>query len=58
MAELKTHSSALQAQWTTEKEGVQRVRAVREQIEQTRQAITEAERAYDLNKAAELNMGG
>ncbi|HMJ62037.1 MAG TPA: AAA family ATPase, partial [Bryobacteraceae bacterium] len=57
LAELKTHASALQAQWTTEKEGVQRVRAVREQIEQTRQAITEAERAYDLNKAAELKYG-
>jgi ATP-dependent Clp protease ATP-binding subunit ClpB len=57
LAELKTQSSALQAQWTTEKEGVQRVRAVREQIEQARQAITEAERAYDLNKAAELKYG-
>ena len=57
LAELKTQASALQAQWTTEKEGVQRVRALREQIEQTRQAITEAERAYDLNKAAELKYG-
>ncbi len=57
LAELKTQSSALQAQWTTEKEGVQRVRVLREQIEQVRQAITEAERAYDLNKAAELKYG-
>jgi ATP-dependent Clp protease ATP-binding subunit ClpB len=57
LAELKTQASALQAQWTTEKEGVQRVRAMREQIEQARQAITEAERAYDLNKAAELKYG-
>jgi ATP-dependent Clp protease ATP-binding subunit ClpB len=57
LAELKTQASALQAQWTTEKEGVQRLRALREQIEQTRQAITEAERAYDLNKAAELKYG-
>jgi ATP-dependent Clp protease ATP-binding subunit ClpB len=57
LAELKTQASALQAQWKTEKEGVQRVRALREQIEQARQAITEAERAYDLNKAAELKYG-
>ncbi|HEY3458358.1 MAG TPA: ATP-dependent chaperone ClpB [Bryobacteraceae bacterium] len=57
LAELKTQASALQAQWKTEKEGVQRVRAVREQIDQVRQAITEAERAYDLNKAAELKYG-
>ncbi len=57
LAELKTQASALQAQWTTEKEGVQRVRALREQIEQAKQAITEAERAYDLNKAAELKYG-
>ena len=34
LAELKTQSSALQAQWQTEKEAVQRVRALREQIEQ------------------------
>ena len=57
LAEFKTQASALQAQWKTEKEGVQRVRAVREQIEQVRQAIAEAERAYDLNKAAELKYG-
>ncbi len=57
LAELKTQSSALQAQWQTEKEGVQRVRALREQIEQIRVEIAQAERAYDLNKAAELKYG-
>ncbi len=34
LAELKTSSAALQAQWQTEKESVQRVRALREQIDQ------------------------
>ena len=57
LAELKTESSALQAQWQTEKEGVQRVRALREQIERIRVEIAQAERAYDLNKAAELKYG-
>ncbi len=57
LAELKTQSSALQAQWQTEKEGVQRVRALREQIDGVKVEIGQAERAYDLNKAAELKYG-
>jgi ATP-dependent Clp protease ATP-binding subunit ClpB len=57
LAELKTQSAALQAQWKTEKEGVQRVRTLREQIEQVKVEIGQAERAYDLNKAAELKYG-
>ncbi|HSU30404.1 MAG TPA: AAA family ATPase, partial [Bryobacteraceae bacterium] len=57
LAELKTSSSALQAQWKTEKEGVQRVRELREQIDQVKVEIAQAERAYDLNKAAELKYG-
>jgi ATP-dependent Clp protease ATP-binding subunit ClpB len=57
LAELKTNSSALQAQWETEKEGVQRVQGLRAQIEQVKVDIAQAERAYDLNKAAELKYG-
>jgi ATP-dependent Clp protease ATP-binding subunit ClpB len=57
LAELKTNSAALQAQWKNEKEGVQRVRTLREQIEQVKVEIGQAERAYDLNKAAELKYG-
>jgi ATP-dependent Clp protease ATP-binding subunit ClpB len=57
LAELKTQSAALQAQWQTEKEGVQRVRALREQMDQVKVEIAQAERAYDLNKAAELKYG-
>ncbi|MGA3028931.1 MAG: ATP-dependent chaperone ClpB [Bryobacteraceae bacterium] len=57
LAELQTQSSALQAQWQAEKEGVARLRALREQLEITRQEIERAERAYDLNKAAELKYG-
>jgi ATP-dependent Clp protease ATP-binding subunit ClpB len=57
LAELKTRASALQAQWQTEKEGVQKVRALREGIDQVKIEIAQAERAYDLNKAAELKYG-
>jgi ATP-dependent Clp protease ATP-binding subunit ClpB len=57
LAELKTETSALQAQWQAEKESVQRVRARREQIEAVKVEISQAERAYDLNKAAELKYG-
>ncbi len=57
LAELNETSSALKARWQTEKESVQRLRAVHERIEQTRAEIEKAERAYDLNKAAELKYG-
>ncbi|MGH9673869.1 MAG: ATP-dependent chaperone ClpB, partial [Bryobacteraceae bacterium] len=57
LAELKESAAALQAQWQREKEGVDRLRTLREQLEQTRQQIELAERAYDLNKAAELKYG-
>jgi ATP-dependent Clp protease ATP-binding subunit ClpB len=57
LAELKTQSSALQAQWQNEKEAVDRVRGLKTQIEQVKVEIAQAERAYDLNKAAELKYG-
>src|SRR5580704_7559815 len=57
LADLKSASSALQAQWQAEKEAVQKLRALREQIEQTKVDIEKAERQYDLNKAAELKYG-
>ncbi|HPQ17135.1 MAG TPA: AAA family ATPase, partial [Bryobacteraceae bacterium] len=43
--------------WQTEKQAVQRLRSLREQIEQTRLEIEQAERQYDLNRAAELKYG-
>ena len=57
LAELKTQSTALQAQWSAEKDGVQKVRSLREQIDNVKIEIAQAERAYDLNKAAELKYG-
>ena len=57
IADLKSDSSALQAQWQAEKAAVQRLRALREQIEQVKVEIDKAERQYDLNRAAELKYG-
>jgi ATP-dependent Clp protease ATP-binding subunit ClpB len=57
LANLKEKADALKAQWQTEKDAVQRLRAIREQIEQTKIEIEQAERQYDLNRAAELRYG-
>jgi ATP-dependent Clp protease ATP-binding subunit ClpB len=57
LAELKTRSAALEAQWQSEKSGVEKLRALRQQMEAVKLEIERAERAYDLNKAAELKYG-
>ena len=57
LADLKTEADALKAQWQAEKQGVQKLRALREQLEQVKLEIEKAERQYDLNKAAELKYG-
>jgi ATP-dependent Clp protease ATP-binding subunit ClpB len=57
LAELRSRADAMKAQWQLEKEEIQRLRGLREEIEQTRRDIELAERNYDLNKAAELQYG-
>src|SRR5438128_1799953 len=57
LANVKGQADQLKAQWQTEKEGVQKLRDLREQIEQTKVDVERAERQYDLNKAAELKYG-
>jgi ATP-dependent Clp protease ATP-binding subunit ClpB len=57
LANLKAESDALMARWQGEKDAVQRLRVVREQVEQTKVEIAQAERQYDLNRAAELKYG-
>jgi ATP-dependent Clp protease ATP-binding subunit ClpB len=57
LAELKSQADALKAQWQAEKQAVGRLRSLREQIEQTKIEIEQAERQYDLNRAAELKYG-
>src|SRR6201997_5370832 len=57
LAELKAQADELKARWQNEKQGVQVLRDLREQIEQTKIAVEQAERQYDLNRAAELKYG-
>jgi ATP-dependent Clp protease ATP-binding subunit ClpB len=57
LAELKEKAGGLKAQWQAEKEGITRIGRIKEEIETTRQAMAEAERRGDLNRAAELRFG-
>ncbi len=57
LADLKAEFDALSARWQSEKDAVQRLRELREQVEQTKGEIEQAERQYDLNRAAELKYG-
>ncbi|TLS37957.1 ATP-dependent chaperone ClpB [Pseudalkalibacillus caeni] len=57
LANLKEKYDAMKAQWEEEKESLQGVQKIREQLEQARLALQEAEQAYNLEKAAELRHG-
>nr|WP_303721874.1 ATP-dependent chaperone ClpB [Malonomonas rubra] len=57
LADLREQERELSAQWQLEKGGIRSVQQLREEIEQLRLDIAEAERAYDLNRAAELKHG-
>ncbi|HLK86361.1 MAG TPA: ATP-dependent chaperone ClpB [Candidatus Binataceae bacterium] len=57
LAEARARRDSLQAQWQSEKGAVEKLAAVKAQIEQTRLEIEKAKREYDLNKVAELQYG-
>jgi ATP-dependent Clp protease ATP-binding subunit ClpB len=57
LAELKAQQQELRARWEMEKQAIQRVRSLKEEIEKVKQAIEQAQREYDLNRAAELKFG-
>ncbi|MGZ3508284.1 MAG: ATP-dependent chaperone ClpB [Vulcanimicrobiaceae bacterium] len=57
LAELHEEADALKAKWQVEKEQVQKLQAVRAEIDATKSEIEKAERQYDLNRAAELRYG-
>ncbi|MCC6743704.1 MAG: ATP-dependent chaperone ClpB, partial [Acidobacteria bacterium] len=57
LADLKASGDALRARWENEKQIVVKLRDIKGRIEETRVQIEQAERAYDLNKAAELKFG-
>jgi ATP-dependent Clp protease ATP-binding subunit ClpB len=48
---------ALKTRWDSEKASVSRLRKTREAMEEVKQAMERAERAYDLNRVAELRYG-
>jgi ATP-dependent Clp protease ATP-binding subunit ClpB len=57
LADLRAEADALKAKWQAEKRAVQRLRSLREEMEQVKIDIERAEREYDLNKVAELRYG-
>ncbi|ANV85171.1 ATP-dependent chaperone ClpB [Picosynechococcus sp. PCC 7003] len=57
LANLKEEQSQLNAQWQSEKEFIDKIRFLKEEIDRTNLEIQQAERNYDLNKAAELRYG-
>ncbi len=57
LAQLKDESNAMRAQWEGEKKAISEVKVVKQQLEDVRHQIEEAERGYDLEKLAELKYG-
>ena len=57
LAELKDESAAMHAQWENEKQDILAVKELKQQIEDARLEMEDAEREYDLNKVAKLKYG-
>ncbi len=57
LAELKSTFASMKATWDNEKSSVDKVRLLREEVDKVNGEIQIAQRAYDLNKAAELQYG-
>ena len=57
LAELHDELNSKKANWTSEKDAVDKVSKLRESIEHTRNEIKIAQQNYDLEKAAELQYG-
>lgn len=57
LSQLRDESNAMRAQWEGEKKAITEVKAVKQQIEDIRHQMEEAERNYDLEKLAQLKYG-
>jgi ATP-dependent Clp protease ATP-binding subunit ClpB len=57
LADLRERGDAMRAQWESEREVIKKCQALREEIEKIQLEIAAAERANDLNLAAELKYG-
>jgi len=57
LGDTRSQAMAMRGKWDKEKASINRVRKVREELEALRREMEQAERAYDLNKLAELRHG-
>jgi ATP-dependent Clp protease ATP-binding subunit ClpB len=57
LGNLKEEQTTLKAQWEAEKSVIDNIRKLKESIEHVNVEVQQAERDYDLNKAAELKYG-
>ena len=57
LADLRENFNEMKAKWENEKNSIEKVQKLREEIGEVNALIEKAEREYDLNKAAELKYG-
>jgi ATP-dependent Clp protease ATP-binding subunit ClpB len=57
LAQLREEQAHLRNRWDAEKNAATKLREIREQIDETKVQIEQAERNYDLNRVAELRYG-
>lgn len=57
LASLKEEDALMRAKWETEKKTISEAKATKQQIEEVRHQMEEAERNYDLEKLAQLKYG-
>ncbi len=57
LEKLNAQIAQMRAEWEAEREALQKLREAQKKLDETRTAIEQAERSYDLNKAAELRYG-
>ncbi|MBR0598895.1 ATP-dependent chaperone ClpB [Sinanaerobacter chloroacetimidivorans] len=57
LSELKEANFAMRAQWENEKKSITELKATKQQIEEVKLQIEDAERKYDLEKLAQLKYG-
>ena len=54
---LQQRESELKAKWESEKQSILRIRAIKKEIDDTKNQMEAAERAYDLNRLSEIKYG-
>ncbi|AHJ30461.1 ATP-dependent chaperone ClpB [Nodularia spumigena CS-584] len=57
LADLKEEQRTLTAQWQSEKDIINKIQSIKEEIDRVSLEVQQAERNYDLNRAAELKYG-